>query len=112
MLTVQKERIISLRYTMKDDQGVLLEDRMSGRPVEFLYGSGEILPELEANLSGMAPGDVANLSFSTELGSSLVSYFFEVVVEGVRKATDNEIANGKPEEMNENTSCGPECDCW
>ncbi|MEQ8532524.1 MAG: FKBP-type peptidyl-prolyl cis-trans isomerase [Imperialibacter sp.] len=112
MLTVQKEHIISLRYTMKDDQGVLLEDRMSGRPVEFLYGSGEILPELEANLSGMVPGDVANLSFSTELGNSLVSYFFEVVVEDVRKATESEIVNGRPEGAKENTDCGPECECW
>jgi FKBP-type peptidyl-prolyl cis-trans isomerase SlyD len=111
MLTVQNEHIISLRYTMRDDQGVLLEDRMSSRPVEFLYGSGEILAELEQQLVGMAAGDQARVSFSTELGSSIVSYHFDVVVDKVRKASVEEIANGRPEEASEIPDCGPDCDC-
>jgi FKBP-type peptidyl-prolyl cis-trans isomerase SlyD len=112
VLTVQKEHIISLRYTMKDDQGVLLEDRMNGRPVEFLYGMGQILPELEAHLLGLKTGDTTSLSFSTEIGNSVTSFHFEVLVDQVRLATATELENGRPENEDVKDDCGPGCDCF
>ena len=112
MLTVKKEHLMPLRYTMKDDQRVLLEDRMSGRPVEFLYGMGQILPELEAHLQGLKMGDTASLSFSTEVGSSVSSFHFEVLIDQIRVATNTELANGHPDNEAMKDDCGPECDCF
>lgn len=111
MLQVEKERIVSLRYTMKDDKGNLLEDLMDKEPVEFLYGTGRILPELESHLTGLKQGDNTSLSFALDFGSSRTLFHFDVVIDQVRSATESELANGQPEQTKASEDCGPDCRC-
>lgn len=110
-MQVEKERIVSLRYTMKDEKGRLLEDFMDKEPTEFLYGSGHILPELESHLAGMQAGEAAALSFALDFGATKTTFHFNVVIDGVRQATEAEMAAGEPERRAEAGDCGPNCVC-
>ncbi len=112
MMTIEKDRVVSLRYTMKDDKGNLLEDLMGRDPTEFLYGSGQILPELETRLKGMQAGAEADLSFALAFGAAKKTFHFHVVVVSVRPATTNELQAGKPAQKTaEAGNCGPDCNC-
>ena len=110
-MQVEKERVVSLRYTMKDHKGRLLEDLMHGEPTAFLYGSGRILPELESQLAGMRAGEAAALSFALDFGATKTTFHFDVVIDDVRQATEAELAAGEPERKAEAGDCGPDCLC-
>ncbi len=48
---------VKMHYTLKLDNGEVLETTQDGEPVEFEFGAGSIIPGLEKELEGMAQGD-------------------------------------------------------
>jgi len=48
---------VKMHYTLKLDDGEILETTENGEPLEFIFGIGEIIPGLERELEGMNPGD-------------------------------------------------------
>ena len=73
-------RIISMRYTMKNSDGqVLAHERAS-----FLYGSGDIMPGLEAPLMGLMTGDRRSFSLTPDQSAQLKETFhFDVTIDDV-----------------------------
>ena len=65
-MKVATNTVVSLRYSMKNERGDLLEDIMNREPVDYLHGSGNILPALEANLEGLECGAQRSISVSFE----------------------------------------------
>jgi FKBP-type peptidyl-prolyl cis-trans isomerase SlyD len=47
--------VVTFNYTLKDDEGKVLDS--SEDPVSYLHGYGEIIPGLEQALEGAEPGD-------------------------------------------------------
>lgn len=102
--------VVSLRYSMKNDGGVLLEDTMDKSPIHYLHGSGSILPILESSLEGLQCGEWRFISISPETNPGLDDKFhFDIIIDKVRAATEEEIQTGKPIVSKE--SCGPGCCC-
>jgi FKBP-type peptidyl-prolyl cis-trans isomerase SlyD len=57
-----KEKVVSINYTLTDDQGKVL-DTSSGRgPLSYLHGAGNIIPGLENALEGKSVGDSLNVT--------------------------------------------------
>jgi FKBP-type peptidyl-prolyl cis-trans isomerase SlyD len=104
--------VVSLRYCMKNSAGEVLEDKLHSAPVEYIHGSGNILPALEANLTGLLPGDQKRVVISNETSSQLdSSFYFDLVIDGVRPATEEELIKGVPTKLGTKDDCGPGCIC-
>lgn len=44
-------------YSLKDDEGTVIDQSQPGQPLSYLHGHGNIIPGLEAALLGKAAGD-------------------------------------------------------
>lgn len=60
-----KQRVLSFNYTLKDKNGQVLDASNQG-PLSFLEGSGQIIPALEAQLSGMLIGQKKNVKLAAK----------------------------------------------
>lgn len=58
-MTVRKDKVVSLVYELRLDaaNGEVVESLTEDRPLQFLYGSGNLLPKFEANIDGLKIGD-------------------------------------------------------
>jgi FKBP-type peptidyl-prolyl cis-trans isomerase SlyD len=59
-LKVQNGHVVSMEYTLKVD-GVVTDSSEGGEPLEYVHGTGNIIPGLERELTGMALGDSKNV---------------------------------------------------
>ena len=58
-MTIEVNKYTSITYTLKADNadGKIIESVDSSKPVEFIFGTGNLLPEFENHLSGLKAGD-------------------------------------------------------
>ena len=56
-LTVADDIVVSLEYTLRLDDGEVIDSSVGQAPLEFLQGRSQIIPGLEQALYGMAVGD-------------------------------------------------------
>lgn len=54
-------RVIGFHYTLRDEDGQVLDSSSGGDPLFFLEGREQIIPGLERQLLGLAPGDKRNI---------------------------------------------------
>lgn len=109
-MEVIKNTVVGIRYVMKNETGEVLEDIMDKPPIEYLHGSGSILPQLEKGLEGLPAGFSKMIKFKTDENAA-GNFLINVRVDSVRAATPNEIESGKPEPKQSNNNCGPNCRC-
>ncbi|MBB3054475.1 hypothetical protein [Mucilaginibacter gotjawali] len=109
-MEVAANTVVAIRYVMKNGQGEVLEDIMDKPPVEYLHGSGDILPGLEKGLDGLPAGFSKLIKFTID-DNSQETYFINVKIDSIRAATPAEIERGKPEPKHADNSCGPGCRC-
>jgi len=55
--TVKKGRVISLDFTLKDEQGEMLDQSTEGQPLEYLHGASDVIAGLEKALEGHQLGE-------------------------------------------------------
>lgn len=58
--------VASFHYTLRGEDGAELENSHDGEPVAYLHGHGNILPALEEQLAGHAPGDTLAVTLAPE----------------------------------------------
>ncbi|MCA9972152.1 MAG: peptidylprolyl isomerase [Anaerolineales bacterium] len=56
-LTVADGLVVGMEYELRLDDGELVDSSAEDGPMEYLHGSGEIIPGLEHALQGMQIGD-------------------------------------------------------
>lgn len=54
---IDNNLVVSIHYTLKDDQGNILDQSTEGFPLPYLHGAGNIIPGLENALLGKTVGD-------------------------------------------------------
>jgi FKBP-type peptidyl-prolyl cis-trans isomerase SlyD len=109
-MQIADKTVVALRYLMLNQQGETIENTMEGPSVEYLHGSGSILPQLETNLNGLSCGERKKFSFTD---SSIGDIHFDIVIDSVRMADEEELKAGRPagaEKANVD-GCGPDCCC-
>jgi FKBP-type peptidyl-prolyl cis-trans isomerase 2 len=104
-MQVRKDTVVTMRYIMKDDQGEVMEDTMNNSPVQYLHGCGIMLSSLETFLEGLTTGEQKSFTVNEMQWNKMLH--FDVVIDEVRMATDEEIKLRRPM----NNECGPECCC-
>lgn len=66
MTHVQDDCVVSFFYTLKNEQGEVLETNEGANPVTYLHGHNNMIPGLEAAMSERAVGDHFEVTLSPE----------------------------------------------
>lgn len=111
MMHISKHRVVSMRYIMRNAEGLILENTISNDPVTYLHGSSGIHPLLQAQLEGLKAGDKKAVHLTAESGLTTEDFIFEVIVDEVRAALEEEILLGYPVKLNV-SKCEADCDCY
>jgi FKBP-type peptidyl-prolyl cis-trans isomerase SlyD len=56
-MQIAKDKVVSIEYTLKDDEGTLLDTSQGRDPLAYLHGAGNIIPGLEQALEGKQAGE-------------------------------------------------------
>jgi FKBP-type peptidyl-prolyl cis-trans isomerase SlyD len=67
-MSVAAGQTVSLEYTLRDDQGQVLDSNVDGEPLSYVQGEQEILPKLEEALLGLQVGGTKKVVLSPEDG--------------------------------------------
>ncbi len=59
-MTIQNNKVITINYVLKDDQGILIDESKDGSFC-YLHGASNIIPGMEDALDGHSKGDEFNL---------------------------------------------------
>ena len=60
-MALQENKVITFNYTLKDEEGTLLDSSANKEPMSFISGSNLIIPKLEEALRGMLIGSKQNI---------------------------------------------------
>ena len=61
-------KVVAIHYTLRGDDGVIIDTSDGDEPLEYLHGQGGIVPGLEKALAGGAPGHAVKISVPPEEG--------------------------------------------
>ncbi len=109
-MVIGKDIVVSLRYVMRNQDGVILENTMEGMPATYIQGSSGILPMLQQPLEGLKAGDRKKLSLPNSVTGS-GDLYFEVIIDHLRESLPEELMLGYPVLLNEK-KCEEDCDCY
>ncbi len=65
-MQIEKDKVVSIIYQLRDAAGEQLEDTEDGIPLAYLHGHNNLLPALEKALEGKKTGDKLELTLSPE----------------------------------------------
>lgn len=63
---IEKNRVVTLNYTLRDEQGTVIDTSEGRSPLTYLHGKGNIIPGLEQALAGKAAGEKLDVSIQPE----------------------------------------------
>lgn len=66
--TIGRGQVVSIHYTLTNDEGEVLDTSRGGEPLAYLHGAGNIVPGLEAALEGRKAGDQLQVTVAPEDG--------------------------------------------
>lgn len=67
-MQIKPEKVVSIDYTLKDDDGNVLDSSKESEPLSFIYGNGSIIPGLEKALDGKSTGEEISVTVEPEEG--------------------------------------------
>ena len=82
-MQVAAKKIVSIEYTLKDDDGNVVDSSKGGDPLVYLHGANNIIPGLEKSLEGKTSGEEVNVRIPPEEAYGMRD---DAKVESVNKA--------------------------
>jgi FKBP-type peptidyl-prolyl cis-trans isomerase SlyD len=67
-MQIEPQKVVSIDYTLKDDDGNVIDSSEGAQPLSFIFGIGTIIPGLEKALEGKAKGDELSVTLEPEEG--------------------------------------------
>jgi FKBP-type peptidyl-prolyl cis-trans isomerase SlyD len=67
-MQVATRTAVTIEYTLKDDDGKVLDTSEGKQPLTYLHGLGNLVPGLEAALEGKEPGATLDVTLTPEQG--------------------------------------------
>lgn len=61
-MEVGKHRVVTITYTLRDEDRQILDQADENRPLDYVHGVGSAIPGLEAALEGKSPGESLQVS--------------------------------------------------
>lgn len=66
-MIVEKDKVVSIQYSATDESGAIVDSNMDVEPLEYLHGYGNILENLEKELTGLEALQEKQVLLSPEL---------------------------------------------
>lgn len=89
-MIVSENKVVSINYTVKTENGELLDTTEGREPLTYIHGKGRILPSIEEALEGKTTGDSVYVEVGPEDG---YGYYYEELVFKVEKEKFSKIEN-------------------
>lgn len=67
-LTIQKDRVATIHYVLRDDEGEIIDASERDEPLPYLHGHDNIVPGLKVALEGKAKGETISVIVPPEEG--------------------------------------------
>jgi FKBP-type peptidyl-prolyl cis-trans isomerase SlyD len=67
-MIVEKNKAVTIHYSMYLENGTIVESSIGQRPWEFIVGNNHLVPGLESELIGMKVGESKNIKITPEKG--------------------------------------------
>lgn len=67
-MQIDDKKVVSIHYTLKNDQGEVLDSSEGQQPLLYLHGASNIVPGLENALAGKQTGDKLDVAVTPEEG--------------------------------------------
>lgn len=65
---IQANKVVTLAYTLRDDDGEIIDRSQEGSPLLYLHGARNIVPGLEEELEGASQGETIKATIPPEKG--------------------------------------------
>lgn len=67
-MTITDNKVVALSYELRlnDADGEFVERTEAGQPLVFLFGAGQMIPDFEKNVEGLAVGDTFAFGITAE----------------------------------------------
>lgn len=92
-MKVQDNCVVSIHYTLTDNEGTELDSSKDREPLSYLHGAGTIIPGLEKALDGVDEGENLNVVLEPD---DAYGEFNEELVQTVPKAAFEEVEKVEP----------------
>lgn len=93
-MQIANNTVVTIDYTLTDDDGTVLDSSVGGEPLAYIHGQGNIIPGLEEALEGLSEGDAVDITVLPEKGYGPRSEDLLQAVPRERFETDDEIEVG------------------
>ncbi len=67
-MTVANDTVVSIHYTLRDNQGNVLDSSSGRDPLQYIHGRGNLIIGMEEGLEGKSKGDQLDLKIAPEKG--------------------------------------------
>lgn len=67
-MQISNHKVVTIDYTLSDDDGNVLDTSHGGQPLAYIHGTGNIIPGLESALDGKLAGDELQVTVEPEHG--------------------------------------------
>ena len=104
-MNVSDRKMVKIHYTLKDESGNLIDSSEGGEPLEYMHGTGALIPGLERELEGRAEGE--RFSAKIEAKDGYGEYKDEYVVEVHRERFDVDAPIEAGQQFQADTPTGP-----
>jgi FKBP-type peptidyl-prolyl cis-trans isomerase SlyD len=61
-MKISDDKVVQIDYTLKNDEGQILDSSEGREPLAYLHGAGNIIPGLESALEGKEEGDTLSVT--------------------------------------------------
>lgn len=93
-MQIAKNTVVTIHYTLKDDDGNIVDSSEGGQPLAYLHGAGNIISGLESALEGHQEGEEISVTIPPENGYGAHHSELMQVVPRDRFEIDEEIQVG------------------
>ncbi len=70
-MQIDQNTVVTMHYTLSDDEGAVIDSSSGKEPLSFIFGSGTIIPGLEYALKGKSSGDSFAVTVAPDEGYGL-----------------------------------------
>jgi len=70
-MQIGKNKVVSIHYTLRDNDGNILDSSDGGSPLTYIQGIGNLIPGMEDGLEGKKKGEKIDIQVSPEKGYGL-----------------------------------------
>lgn len=93
-MQIAKNKVVTIHYTLRDEQGAVIDSSSGRGPLAYLHGKGNIVPGLERALDGRGAGDKLDVTVAPEQGYGVRDERLVEIVPRSRFPAGTELAPG------------------